>query len=173
MEIVNTVSVTGQIQIIPTFIAAMKIRGVTDTTRNICTVAKILKKRKIDMREIIFRGKRKDNDEWVEGYYARKGVDKDTFKHFICVMTFNVNGNTYSSMFYLTDIEVIPETVGQYTGLCDKNGTKIFENGYMIIDNKTYKVIFDNAEYILTNIFNCDIITLKNNSIKGVFVDEI
>ena len=120
-------SVTGQIQIIPTFIAAMKIRGVTDTTRNICTVAKILKKRKIDMREILFRGKRKDNGEWVEGYYARKGVDKDTFKHFICVMTFNVNGNTYSSMFYLTDIEVIPETVGQYTGMTDKNGTKIFE----------------------------------------------
>ena len=79
------------------------------------------------MREILFRGKRKDNGEWVEGYYARKGVDKDTFKHFICVMTFNVNGNTYSSMFYLTDIEVIPETVGQYTGLTDKNGTKIFE----------------------------------------------
>lgn len=79
------------------------------------------------MREILFRGKRKDNDEWVEGYYARKGVDKDTFKHFICVMTFNVNGNTYSSMFYLTDIEVIPETVGQYTELTDKNGTRIFE----------------------------------------------
>ena len=81
-----------------------------------------------EMREILFRGKRKDNGKWVEGYYARKGVDKDTFKHFICVMTFNVNGNTYSSMFYLTDIEVIPETVGQYTGLTDKNGlTKVFD----------------------------------------------
>lgn len=79
------------------------------------------------MREILFRGKRCDNGEWVEGYYARKGVDKDTFKHFICVMVFNANGNTYNSMFYLTDIEVIPETVGQYTGLTDKNGTKIFE----------------------------------------------
>ena len=79
------------------------------------------------MREILFRGKRCDNGEWVEGYYARKGVDKDTFKHFICVMTFNVNGNTYSSMFYLTDVEVIPETVGQYTGMTDKNGKKIFD----------------------------------------------
>ena len=46
-------------------------------------------------------------------------------------------------------------------------------NGYMIIDNQTYKVKFDIAEYILTNIFDCDTITLKENSIKGVFVDEI
>ena len=47
------------------------------------------------------------------------------------------------------------------------------ENGYMIIDKQTYKVLFDNGEYILKNIFNCDIIQLKNNSNIGVFVDEI
>ena len=107
------------------------------------------------MREILFRGKA--STEWVYGDLrhindGRVAVRKD--------------GEIYP-------YEVIPETVGQYTGLTDKNGKRIFENGYMIIDNKTYKVIFDNAEYILTNIFNCDIITLKNNSIKGVFVDEI
>ena len=107
------------------------------------------------MREILFRGKA--STKWVYGDLrhlndGRVAVRKD--------------GEIYP-------YEVIPETVGQYTGLKDKNGKKIFENGYMIIDNKTYKVIFDNAEYILTNIFGCDIITLKNNSIKGVFVDEI
>lgn len=111
------------------------------------------------MREILFRGKRVDNGEWAYGSYV----------HIV-----QYKGSTD----YIADEEpdqyvVIPETVGQYTGLKDKNGVKIFENGYMIIDNKTYKVIFDNAEYILTNIFNCDIITLKDNSIKGVFVDEI
>ena len=94
------------------------------------------------MREILFRGKRKDNGEWVEGYYARKGVDKDTFKHFICVMTFNVNGNTYSSMFYLTDIEVIPETVGQYTGMTDKNGKKVFEGDIVKVENVFVRGIF-------------------------------
>ena len=107
------------------------------------------------MREILFRGKRCDNGEWVEGYYARKGVDNDTFKHFICVMTFNVNRNTYSSMFYLTDIEVIPETVGQYTGMNDKNGKKIFEHDivriYVDFTTMQYVISYDkeNARFVV------------------------
>ena len=124
------------------------------------------------MREILFRGKRVDNGEWITGYYIKanhhwhsQGIHEDWF----VVDTIQNGGWCNVRGKYA----IIPETIGQYTGLTDKNGTKIFENGYMIIDNKTYKVIFDNAEYILTNIFNCDIITLKNNSIKGVFVDEI
>lgn len=107
------------------------------------------------MREILFRGKRTDNGEWCYGH-----LYKNYFGDWVIV-------NEKSRLI------VNDKTIGQYTGLKDKNGKKIFENGYMIIDNKTYKVIFDNAEYILTNIFDCDIITLKNNSIKGVFVDEI
>lgn len=110
------------------------------------------------MREILFRGKT-ILGKWIEG---------DLLQYLGC-------GKVHIAQYYkgAGGQEVIPETVGQYTGLTDKNGKKIFENGYMIIDNKTYKVIFDNAEYILINIFDCDIITLKNNSIKGVFVDEI
>ena len=117
------------------------------------------------MREILFRGKRVDNGEWVYGsLYIWKEAKTSPYKKF------RIGSFVESRMRHY---EVDPSTVGQFTGLTDKNGKKIFENGYMIIDNKTYKVIFDNAEYILTNIFNCDIITLKNNSIKGVFVDEI
>ena len=115
------------------------------------------------MREILFRGKRTDNGKWIYGNYCyAELIDKSGYEDLIIEQP--ADGETR---------RVIPKTVGQYTGLTDKNGKKIFENGYMIIDNKTYKVIFDNAEYILTNIFGCDIITLKNNSIKGVFVDEI
>ena len=110
------------------------------------------------MREILFRGQDSRSKKWIYGYYNGR---ENSFARIIDL--------------YGTTRLVNPETVGRYTGLKDKNGTRIFENGYMIIDKeyKTYKVIFDNAEYILTNIFNCDIITLKDNSIKGVFVDEI
>ena len=67
------------------------------------------------MREIIFRGKMKTDillykkGQWVYGDYARMVDGKRTIPH---IYGFG---------------EVIPETVGQYTGLEDKNGKKIFE----------------------------------------------
>lgn len=120
-----------------------------------------------NMRDIIFRGKRTDNGKWVEGFYvldpqANEGKESQIYYT-----------NKHPCGWALVPFEVIPETVGQYTGLTDKNGKKIFENGYLIIDKQTYKVAFNNGEYILTNIFDCDIIQLKNNSSIGVFVDEI
>lgn len=66
------------------------------------------------MREILFKGKRTDNGEWVCGWYAPLVCNDKTVIPYIR----NENG---------TDKEVVPETVGQYTGLTDKNGKKIFE----------------------------------------------
>lgn len=57
------------------------------------------------MREILFRGKRKDNGEWVEGYYCRFGWTGQEKSYII---------PSYASA--CTQIEVDPSTVGQYTG---------------------------------------------------------
>lgn len=67
------------------------------------------------MREILFRGKRIDTGEWVDGFYAKSGD-----KTFILV-------DNDIAVGYVTMKEVIPETVGQFTGLTDRNGKRIFE----------------------------------------------
>lgn len=77
------------------------------------------------MRKIIFRGKRKDNGEWVEGSAINTQYDIRGDKHtYIGIF---VTSERYSLMKTIEWYEVYPETVGQYTGLTDKNGTKIFE----------------------------------------------
>lgn len=71
------------------------------------------------MREILFRAKRTDNGEWVEGQYAYilnpLTESGEPIKHLIC------NGTN------IFNDEIDPETICQYTGKTDEQGKKIFE----------------------------------------------
>ena len=98
------------------------------------------------MREILFRGKQVDNGEWIEGFYTQK-MNPYTpnglpIKHFILDLA-------------PFGADVLPETVGQYTGLTDRNGKRIFEGDIVrLIDEHneiewTAVVVFGNpnSEY--------------------------
>lgn len=83
------------------------------------------------MREILFKAKRIDNGEWVEGYLFDNGFDGEEKKYFVGGLIIEKYNGTACNKWDITGIdfcEIDPETLCQFTGLCDKSGNKIWEN---------------------------------------------
>lgn len=78
------------------------------------------------MREVLFKAKRVKNGEWIEGSL----IDLDIDSGYYYIVPPYKGASTLPIGFLITDgMElVIPETLCQFTGLCDKNGNKIWEN---------------------------------------------
>ena len=74
-------------------------------------------------REILFKAKRIDNGEWVEGYY----LNIAKINHFICTGKIKLDG-ALKGIIAPEMYEIDPDTLCQYTGITDKSGQKIWEN---------------------------------------------
>lgn len=103
------------------------------------------------MREILFRGKRIDNGEWVEGYYVRLYGSNGRVSRRIYTSCAEVDCGDYYPDFF----EVQPSSVSQYTGRKDKNGKYIFEGDILHFsytgENRgvegTEAVVFKNGKF--------------------------
>ena len=125
------------------------------------------------LREILFKAKSKRDGGWAEGYYAQLGIDDHAEHYIIQNVVLTKLFDDWEKNMQFMDVEIIPETLCQYTGMVDEYGNKIWENDIVKYDDeivtiegdddyKAFVVVSDTVRENLGEFEECDFEILGN-----------